>query len=108
MSPVLAVQVRNTSNVTVRSTKIVVIVDIKKVALGRLFYWLKIKVKNVDSSRSSANLLSERLLYFIEHSFISIWERVISECIDSDPFPRLTFFTKGFAIKLMDQKEIKF
>lgn len=107
MSLVLVVLVRSTSNVTVRSIKIVLIVDTKKVALGRLFYWLKIKANDVDSSGSSANLLSERLLYFIEYSLISIRERVISKCIDSDPLPRLTFFTKGFAIKLMDQKEIK-
>lgn len=48
MSLVLVVLVRSTSNVTVRSTKIVLIVDTKKVALGRLFYWLKIKIKDKD------------------------------------------------------------
>lgn len=102
MSLVLVVLVRSTSNVTVRSTKIVLIVDTKKVALGRLFYWLNIKANDVGFSGSSANLLSESLLYFIKYSFISIRERVISKCIDSDPLPRLTFFTKGFTIKLMD------
>lgn len=61
MSLALVVLVRSTSNVTVRSTKIDHIVDIKKVALGRLFYWLKIKVKDSDSSRSLSEFIRQNI-----------------------------------------------